>query len=461
DKDFALRAWGPWSVMALGMLFTALMGSFLLAATGRSVVIQRMAVERARDMADANEALRKEVIERKNAEVTLRKRDAELLQAQKMEVVGRLSGGVAHDFNNMLTVILGSAKLAQQESGLPPVLGAYLSDIESAGEKAADLTQRLLAMSRKQVLAPRILDLNQLVQESEALIRRVVSEEVELKVVLAKQDNLVHADWAQLQQAVINLAINARDAMPKGGRIEMGVHRLEIVEPDPLAFPGMKPGIWEEFYVKDSGSGIDPEILPHIFEPFFTTKDKGKGTGLGLAMVYGIVTQSGGVLDVKTTLGQGSTFSIRLPHAEDAPLGVSSGPHPGPFAPAESGSRSGTLLLVEDDEQVRKLLTEVLTRRGYKVLQAGGGGEALEILKHRKSELSLMISDMMMPGLGGRDLAREATVLAPGMPILLVSGYTEPMDFAQEFGPGAHFMPKPLAPDALLAKVAEILGPKA
>jgi two-component system, cell cycle sensor histidine kinase and response regulator CckA len=375
----------------------------------------------------------------------------QLRQAQKMEALGRLAGGVAHDFNNQLTAILGFAKLLELE--IPPGDGmqAYVNEIEKAAERSAQLIHQLLAFSRRQVLQPRLLDPNEVVSGVDLLLRRLVSRDVELVTIPGSSVGRVMADPSQLEQALVNLVLNARDALRGGGRVTVQTFERQLDEPLVRRPESVPPGSYVVLAVSDDGCGMDEATLERIFEPFFTTKDVGRGTGLGLAMVHGFVRQSGGRIVVHSKPGAGSTFKIYLPRVEEparAPASI-------PLEATRSGS--GTVLLVEDESAVRSLARAVLSRAGYQVLEAENGRDALRVWKEHRDRIQLVLTDVSMPLMGGRELARQIHVQAAGFPVLYMSGYTDeigPEDDAEGFP----LLPKPFTPQALLAHVATVLG---
>ena len=380
--------------------------------------------------------------------------EEQVVQAQKMESVGRLAGGVAHDFNNLLSVILGYANLALSRGPESARLRDELEEIQRAGERAAALTSQLLAFSRKQILAPEILDLNQLVGNTERLLRRVIGEDIHFAVDLEPALHTTRVDPHQLEQVVMNLAVNARDAMPGGGKLvietrNVGPSPLEGIAPDGLALEGAVL-----LRVKDTGVGMNAETRARVFEPFFTTKEKGKGTGLGLATVYGIVRQSGGQIVVESEPGKGTTFSIYLPRvlSPSAAAAASDG------SPPTAGRGSELVLVVEDEEQVRKLTRVLLEAQGYQVLEAASGEEALTLCAEPDRSLHLMLTDLVMPGITGRELADRARLLQPRMRVLYMSGYPdESIVHRGVLEPGTRFVQKPFRANELLHRVRATL----
>jgi PAS domain S-box-containing protein len=387
-------------------------------------------------------------------DITQRKRlEEQYLQAQKMEAIGRLAGGVAHDFNNLLTIIngYGSLLLASLPAGDPN--RDLVGEITKAGEHAALLTRQLLALSRKQVLHPEVLDLNDVVRETEKMLRRVIGEDIELATDLQPTLGRVHADPGQLTQVLLNLAVNARDAMPTGGPLTIETRNVYLDASYARDHAEVRPGPHVLLAVSDTGHGMAPEVRARLFEPFFTTKEPGKGTGLGLATVYGIVQQSGGHVCVYSEPGVGSTFKVYLPRVE----------RPGQPGTSYQGIRAAprgdeTVLLVEDDEGVRSLVQRVLQDGGYHVLVAGSGREALHVCAQQGSPIHLLVTDVVMPEMGGRPLAEQLLGLHPELRVLYLSGYTD--DAIIRHGvlvAEVHFLQKPFAPAALAQKVREVL----
>ncbi|WP_053226138.1 ATP-binding response regulator [Solirubrobacter soli] len=354
-----------------------------------------------------------------------------LLQSQKLESVGRLAGGIAHDFNNLMTGVIGFSELALARLGQGDPTREFVEEAKRSGERATELTQRLLAFGRRQTLRPKALDLNHVVGEMETLMRRLLGEGIELVFALEAEPVPLIADRAQLEQVVMNLAINARDAMDGRGRLTIATECVDDV--------------WVRLVVTDTGSGMDDRTQAQIFEPFFTTKEEGKGTGLGLSTVFGIVHQSGGRIAVESRLDVGSTFAISLPRSEDAPIHVDA-----PAAQVVPGSGSGSVLVVEDDDALRDLVRVVLEPAGYRVTLARGGEEAL-----RRADPDLLITDILMPGMNGRELADRILARAPGTRVLFISGYAGE---DVQLDAGARFLAKPFTPGELLEHVQSLLG---
>jgi CheY-like chemotaxis protein len=326
-----------------------------------------------------------------------------------------------------------------------------VQEIDKAGQRAASLTRQLLAFSRKQVLEPKVLNPNTIVEEVDKMLRRLIGEDIDLVTVLSPFLGRVKADPSQIEQVIMNLAVNARDAMPRGGKLVIETANVYLDEAYAHKHAGLQPGPYVMLAVRDMGSGMNPETVSHIFEPFFTTKEKGKGTGLGLAMVYGVVTQSGGHVAVESKPGKGSNFKVYLPCVES--LGAAEPQHP-----AEALKGSETILLVEDEEPVRRLACEILQASGYTILEASGGLDALQVCETYGSEIHLMVTDVVMPGMSGRELADELSSVRPEMKVLYVSGYTE--DSIGQYGvleEGVNFLQKPFRPSDLARKAREVL----
>jgi two-component system cell cycle sensor histidine kinase/response regulator CckA len=389
-------------------------------------------------------------------DITQHKRLEEQLQkAQKMEAIGRLAGGVAHDFNNLLTVINGYSELVFAAPSPDAASRGMVAEIRSAGERGANLTRQLLAFSRQQVLHPKLIDVNVLLSELAMLLRRLMGEDVELAFVPDPALGLVRVDPAQLEQAIINLAVNARDAMPDGGRLSIETCNVELGDDYARAHTEVRPGSYVLVEVTDTGHGMEDAIKSRIFEPFFTTKPAGKGTGLGLAMVYGVVRQSGGHLDVHSELGRGSAFRLYLPRAAETPASVE------PAARASGvGSGSETILVVEDENAVRALARHVLESHGYTVLEARDGEDALELAQHYHGRIHLLVTDLVMPRMGGRRLAELLIASLASEPprVLFISGYTDDAALTSGLlGAGMSFLQKPFGPMHLARRVRELL----
>ncbi len=387
-------------------------------------------------------------------EKALRDSEEQLRQSQKMEAIGVLAGGVAHDFNNLLTIIIGNAQLALMDVIKDESLRKGIEEIKKAGDKAASLTRQLLAFSRKQIITPRVLDLNELLTGIEKMLSRLIGEDVELLTILEPALWQVEVDPGQMEQVIMNLAINASDAMPKGGKLTIETANIDLAE-NYFHEHGIKnePGFYVMLAVSDTGSGMDKETREHIFEPFFTTKEVGKGTGLGLSTVYGIVKQSNGFVWVYSQLGQGTTFKVYLPRVEG-----DADPEEKQPIPVVELDGSETVLIVEDDYGLRKFAQEVLLQHGYKVLAAENGEDALRIGKEHEGPIHLMITDVVMPKMGGKEAAKRLQPLYPPMKVIYMSGYTD--NAIVEHGvlaPGLNFLQKPFSPEGLARKVREML----
>ena len=380
--------------------------------------------------------------------------DEQFSQARRLEVVGRLAGGVAHDFNNLLLVILGHCDLLLNLLGLQQGARHQIEQIKKSGERAASLTQQLLAFSRRQILQPKVLDLNAIVSNVEQMLRRVIGEDIRLTTRLGADLGSVEVDPGQMDQVIMNLAINARDAMPDGGELIIATEISTFEGPSNVGGIAIRPGAYVMLRVTDSGVGMDAETKARIFEPFFTTKEVGQGTGLGLATVYGIVKQSGGYIFVDSEVGRGSTFTVYLPQVAPAPA-QSADEAKSDATPAGSE----TVLLVEDDAMVRDLLRNVLRSQGYTILEASTGPEALQVSERHPASIHLAITDMILPeGMNGRGLAEALKARHPGLKVLYMSGYTEDMILqCGGLGQGAMFLQKPFTPDVLAATVRQVL----
>ncbi len=396
----------------------------------------------------------RDITERKQAEELLRQRDEQLRQAQKMEAIGRLSGGIAHDFNNLLGVIIGYSEAMEAKLTPDDPLRKNAEQVRKAGERAAGLTHQLLAFSRQQVLQPRILDLNAVVTDIGKMLHRLIGPDVELATKLAPQLGRVKADQSQIEQVIVNLVVNARDAMPDGGKLIIETSNVHISESLARSLPFLHPGPHILLTVADTGVGIDPETQQHVFEPFFTTKGSGKGTGLGLATVYGVVKQSGGVVGIDSAPGNGATFKIFLPQSQETP--VTSPPEDSLDTKSFTGTDS--ILLVEDDEALLNLTADLLADSGHKVLKASDGLQALEIAQSFDGPIHLLLTDVMMPKLGGPALARKLSQLRPDTRILFMTGHAERGSSSQTTLPaGAEVLQKPFSREVLISHVRRIL----
>ena len=380
-----------------------------------------------------------------------RKLEEQLMRAQKMEAVGTLSGGVAHDFNNILTVILGHTEVLLQALKSSP-MSAHLKSIDEASRRASALTRQLLAFSRKQVLQPTAFNLNALIVDLDKMLRRMISEDIELETVTDPQLGAVKADPGQIEQVVMNLVVNARDAIKGGGRITIETANVTLDEDYARDHAGARPGPHVMLAVSDTGEGIASDVLPHIFEPFFTTKEVGRGTGLGLSTVYGIIKQSGGNVWVYSQPGRGTTFKIYLPRVDEPALAAAEPSQPA----AEPGAE--TVLLVEDEPALRDLIKIALSGHGFTVLDVGNPADAITLCKKHTAPLHLLLTDVVMPGMDGPALAKQVQQERPDIKVLYMSGYAT--NFIMHDGvvePGTNFLEKPFHPRALLHKVREVL----
>ncbi len=447
-------------LLVLGLLVTAagIAGSALLAETITSPVARllqatkevasgklehRIDVDTGDEIGELATSFNHMLDERQRLELQIR-------QSQKMEAVGRLAGGVAHDFNNLLTVIIGRAEMLMGRMGTSSPMFDDVGLILESSERAANLTRQLLAFSRRQVLQPRILNLNAFLSRMGNMVRRLVGEDVELHLELAPDLKRIKADPSQVEQVVMNLVVNARDAMPSGGKLIIRTVDVQLAEPRVNAHMSVPEGSYVLLEVQDSGMGISDEVRPHLFEPFFTTKDPSKGTGLGLSTVYGIVRQSNGYIDVETGPHQGSRFQIYLPAFDDLDV-----PAPSPKAPMVLAGTE-TILLVEDEDSVRHLAAEILTSFGYKVLKAASGADAIAICDSYEHPIHLLISDVLMAQLNGPELAARIRILRPTVRVMFISGYTERAE--NLLAGDAAFLQKPFTMRELGEKVKEVLS---
>ncbi len=422
-------------------------GILLAGMLGFAVYMAETAQLRAKALVKANTNLEKEIAGRQQAEDALR-------QAQKMEAVGRLAGGVAHDFNNLLMVIRGHAALSLRNVGVNGSLRRELDEILQATDRASSFTRQLLAFSRKQVLQPRVLDLNALTTQVTNMLPPVLGDDIKLSIDLDPQLGHVKADPALLEQVIMNLVFNARDAMQEGGELRIQTFNIDLDSASLAAHPGAHPGPYTVLAIRDTGHGMSEETQSHIFEPFFTTKDRGKGTGLGLATVYGTVSQSGGFIAVSSKIGTGTEIKIFLPRVEE-PVEVTTAPE----IPVQVRKGEGTILVVEDDDAVRRMTREFLKISGYTVLEARSGADAIQFMERREQPIDLVLTDVLMPGMKGRELVERLSKLRAGIKVLYMSAYTE--DAAINIGvlsPGTAFIEKPFSPDDLANKVREVMN---
>ena len=396
-----------------------------------------------------------DISERKRTEEALRQSEDLLHKAQKMEAVGRLAGGVAHDFNNILTVISGYATMLSKKLENDPALRREVDEIQSSAERAAALTRQLLALSRKQLLDPKVISLNKVVSGIEKMLRRLIGEDIELRMQLDETIGLVKVDPGQMEQVIMNLAINARDAMPSGGKMTIETASMEQDRPSQLSEGGIPAGRYAALIVTDSGTGMSEEVRSHIFEPFFTTKGHDKGTGLGLATCHGIIKQSGGYIHVYTEPGHGTAFKVYLPVVS----GVADADKPAARADlVQAGTE--TVLLVEDEDRVREFAVSQLREAGYVVLEARNGTDALRVLQEQVSRtIDIMVTDVIMPKMGGKELADRLKQIRPSTRILFVSGYTgDALDNSGVLQSGAAFLEKPFSAARLTQKIREVLA---
>jgi PAS domain S-box-containing protein len=374
-------------------------------------------------------------------------------QAQKLESIGRLAGGVAHDFNNLLTVIIGYCEVLLRNMDQADPSYNSLTEIRKAAEKGAQLTHQLLTFSRRQVLRPDVLNLNTLVEENERMLRRLIGEDINLVTNLDPKLGMMRADAGHIHQVLLNLSVNARDAMPRGGRLTIASSNVEINDPPPPGLAGVPPGKYVELSVTDTGHGMSEEVRAHLFEPFFTTKEPGKGTGLGLSTVYGIIQQSGGQIRIETEPEKGMKIRILLPRVEPE---TASDPEMGAIGEMPKGAE--TILLVEDQEEVRTLAVKILRELGYSVLEAESPGQALEFSRQPGSHIDLIVTDLVMPGMGGGELADLVRASHRGVKVLFISGYTEAASVEHRlFEPGFNYLQKPFTPRQLALKLRETL----
>jgi signal transduction histidine kinase/CheY-like chemotaxis protein len=422
-------------------------GILLAGMMAFAVYMAETAQLRARDLAKANKDLEKEIAGRQQAEDALR-------QAQKMEAVGRLAGGVAHDFNNLLMVIRGHTALSLRNVGVNGPLRRELDEILQATDRASSFTRQLLAFSRKQVLQPRVLDLNALTTQVANILPPVLGDDIKLSIDLDSDLGHIKADPMLLEQVIMNLVFNARDAMQEGGELAIQTFNVVLDETSLAAHPGAHAGPYAVIAIRDTGYGMSEETQSHIFEPFFTTKDRGKGTGLGLATVYGTVNQSGGFIAVSSKIGTGTEIKIFLPRV-DEPVEVTATPE----IPVQVRKGEGTILVVEDDDAVRRMTREFLKISGYTVLEARSGADAIQFMERREQPIDMVLTDVLMPGMKGRELVERLSKLRAGIKVLYMSAYTE--DAAINIGvlsPGTAFIEKPFSPDDLANKVREVLS---
>ncbi len=395
-----------------------------------------------------------DVTERTRVQETLHSTEEQLRQSQKMEAVGRLAGGVAHDFNNILSIILSYCGMILGELREGDPMRDDLLEIKKAGERAAELTKQLLMFSRHQMIEQRVLDVRQILLGLEKMIRRLLGTEVELSLLPTTSVGKVTADAGQVEQIVMNLVVNARDAMPRGGKLVLETRNVELDEEYAATHAGVAPGSYVMLALADTGVGMTKEVQSRIFEPFFTTKERGKGTGLGLSTVASIVKQRGGHVWVYSEPGKGTTFRVYLPRIAGANEGTSSVP-----PSMGTGKASETILLVEDDEQVRAVACSILRRQGYRVLEASNGGDALLACEQHTTPIHLLLTDVVLPRMSGRQVAERLLAFRPQMKVLFMSGYAD--EAIHKHGvlePGAACLQKPLTPETLTRTVRDVLS---
>jgi PAS domain S-box-containing protein len=413
------------------------------------VIVVRLSgrpVSGAEQPAEELEIIAEDITDRRQLEEQFR-------QAQKMEAVGRLAGGVAHDFNNLLMVINGYTEVLLEELKSGDAMHQKVQSIQQAADRAATLTRQLLAFSRKQLLELKVVDVNTVIEDMEQLLRPLIGEDIELVTHLAPEAGRTRADAGQIEQVIMNLVVNAKDAMPQGGRITLQTSCVTVENFHEQRF--IVPGRYVVISVSDTGHGMDEETQSRVFEPFFTTKEKGKGTGLGLSTVYGIVKQSNGYVYPQSDVGAGTTFYIYLPRVEEPTQEAS------PTAKSQEDGKGGceTVLLVEDEESVRELVRETLSMHGYRVLEAEDGEKGLRVAETCAETIDMLITDVVMPGIGGRELAKKLVAARPGICVLYLSGYTEDAIVTQgALGPGTAFLQKPFTLQSLAKKVRDVLN---
>ena len=397
----------------------------------------------------------RDVTARHRAEQALRESEDQLRQSQKMEAVGQLAGGIAHDFNNLLMAIMSNAELAALE--IPPnaEVSGHIEEIKSASRRARSLTQQLLAFSRKQMLQPRVLDLNGVVRDAEQILRRLIGENIAMAVELEPNLGRVRADPGQLAQVLMNLAVNARDAMLQGGQLAIETANRDFTSAEARKHRGLQQGRYVAFLVRDSGIGMDEETKSRIFEPFFTTKPPGQGTGLGLSTAYGIVKQSGGYIAVESAEGRGTTFTILLPRvfepSEPTPVATTTDP--------SAGASRATVLLVEDEAAVREAAKRMLRKYGFTVIEAKNGQDALMLWEREEQNIDVVLTDVVMPAMGGAELARTLRQRRPDLRVVFMSGYTQgTLELSSMDEAATRFLPKPFTTDQLVGTLRDMLG---
>jgi PAS domain S-box-containing protein len=410
-----------------------------------------------RKTADEVLVIVRDISDRRRSEQERRVLEEQFRQAQKMEAVGQLAGGVAHDFNNLLTIINAYSDMVLDGLAEDEPLRALVAEIRRAGDRAGTLTRQLLLFSRQQILEPKVLDLNGVIGDAERMLRRLIGEDIQFETRLAADLRPVRVDPGHVEQTLLNLCVNSRDAMPTGGRLTIETRNVTIGDGRSFGAEAARPGNYARVAVTDSGTGMDEATKARLFEPFFTTKSPGKGTGLGLAVVFGVMKQSGGYVEVDTAPGRGTTFCLYFPHVYGASAPERISTHASVAPPGHE-----TIMLAEDDRGVRTLARQILERRGYKVIEAADGDEAVRLLQTAAGPIDLLISDVVMPNIGGRDLAAMAQAMRPGLKILFLSGYTDDVVLRHGIeGSELDFLQKPFTPAALAAKVREVLDASA
>lgn len=394
-----------------------------------------------------------DITEQKRSAAALTRTEEQLRQAQKMEAIGRLAGGIAHDFNNVLSVILSYSHFILDDLRPGEPLRADIEQIQTAGLRASDLTRQLLAFSRQQALQPHVVDINQILAGSERMLRRLLGADVTLTLLPSYSAWTTKADPSQIEQVVLNLAVNARDAMPHGGKLTIEVKNVELDEEYARLHHEVVPGQYVMMAATDTGIGMDKNTQARVFEPFFTTKEKGKGTGLGLSTVFGIVKQSGGHIWIYSEPGKGATFKLFFPRCAEVSVA-----QPSVSTPPMSRNGSETILLVEDDDQVRAVAVGILRRHGYRVLEVPNAGEALLLCEEHSAAIHLLLTDVVLPRMSGRQLAERLSLVRPEIKVLYMSGYTD--DAVLQHGileSNVAYLQKPITPEALTRKLREVL----
>jgi signal transduction histidine kinase len=410
--------------------------------------------QRTAELRDSNVLLQREISERQRAEKEKEKMFAQLLQSQKMESIGLLAGGIAHDFNNILTTILGYSELSIITMSKEDPLRPQMEAIHAAGEQASELTRQLLAFSRKQMMETKVINLNTLIKNITKMLGRLIGENIELQLDLKEQIANIKADPGQIEQVLMNMAVNSRDAMPHGGRLSIRTADVFLDEEETAKHTGMGPGVYVMLSIEDTGEGMTEEVQEEIFEPFFTTKARGKGTGLGLATVYGIVKQHNSYIYVDSEPGQGTIFSIYFPVTEEEALERELAlPKPDSFRRA-----CETVLVADDNASIRSFVTDTLTPLGYTCLTAANGKEALQLARTSRETIDLLLTDVVMPGMHGPELAILLKKQSPDSKVIFMSGYMSNVDFSEIIARSDAFLQKPLTPTKLLNKLGEVLG---